>query len=82
MLWVLIRSTEVLLMSIHNICFYTEIRNAYPDTTLLYSFGKRGVTGSDLAYYFIFSSPVRSTKRAIVVTPVVNVCVPVPVTLR
>ena len=54
MLWVLIRSTEVLLMSTHNICFCTEIRNAHPDTTLLYSFGKRGVTGSDLAYYFIF----------------------------
>ena len=30
----------------------------------------------------IFSSPVRSTRRAIVVTPVVRVCVPVPVTLR
>ena len=36
----------------------------------------------------VFSSPVRSTRRAIVVTPVVHVCVcvyvcvPVPVTLR
>ena len=30
----------------------------------------------------VFSSPVRSTRRAIVVTPVVHVCVCVPVTLR
>ena len=32
--------------------------------------------------FLIFSSPVRSTRRAIVVTPVVRVCVRVPVTLR
>ena len=34
-------------------------------------------------FFFFFSSPVRSTRRAIVVTPVVRVCVcvPVPVTL-
>ena len=35
-------------------------------------------------FLLVFSSPVRSTRRAIVVTPVVCVCVcvPVPVTLR
>ena len=37
---------------------------------------------SRLHLLFVFSSPVRSTRRAIVVTPVVHVCVPVPITLR
>ena len=41
--------------------------------------------GENISRHFelFFSSPVRSTRRAIVVTPVVHVCVcvPVPVTL-
>ena len=36
MLWVLNRNlTEVLLMSTHNICFCGEIKEYFPDTTIL-----------------------------------------------